>query len=182
MRTAETHERCLNGHVLALAGQHSSFDRAVWLHTWTCNLCRDLRLPRASWYEVDHLEMEGEGPSHERLVLAMRRPDVPAGVGQIEVRLHRKAIADLDLRMCWIDERGVIEQVRVDEPYRRRGFGTLLVATALARRPGYRWSTTPIEDTIAARAFWAAQRLPPGLQLGDPFHCSHMHEADVEYV
>jgi GNAT superfamily N-acetyltransferase len=55
------------------------------------------------------------------------------------------------VRMCAVDERGVIEQVRVDEDRRRHGVGTVLVTAALARGPGYAWSTTELENTAAAR-------------------------------
>ncbi|WP_116050811.1 hypothetical protein [Amycolatopsis palatopharyngis] len=47
---------------------------------------------------------------------------------------------------------GVIEHVRVDPEYLRRGYGRVLVAGALARGPGYRWSTTAVIDSAIARA------------------------------
>jgi hypothetical protein len=57
-------------------------------------------------------------PSHAALVLVARAPAVKAGVGQIVLQLHDRAIADLDVQLCGVDQRGVIEQVRVDESYR----------------------------------------------------------------
>ncbi|MGW5722993.1 hypothetical protein ACWEVP_42955 [Amycolatopsis sp. NPDC003865] len=53
----------------------------------------------------------------------------------------------------------------------------MLVLAALNHRPGYRWSTTDLGTTAGARAFWAAQHLPDGMQLGDGFYCSHMTTA-----
>lgn len=49
--------------------------------------------------------------------------------------------------------RGVIEHVRVDPEYLRRSYGRVLVAGALARGPGYRWSTTAVLDSAIARVY-----------------------------
>jgi hypothetical protein len=43
----------------------------------------------------------------------------------------------------------------------------VLVAAALSRGPSYQWSTTALDSSVAARAFWAAQRLPNEMRLGD---------------
>jgi GNAT superfamily N-acetyltransferase len=183
VRSEGQHRYCLNNHDLQTAGMTTGFDHAWWLSTTTCETCRALKWPRATWCEVDHRRLVGEKPStHAKLVLAARRPALLGGIGQLEVLLREAPIADMDVRMCPVDERGVIEQVRVDEPYRRRGFGVLLVEAALARGPGYRWSTTVVSDSAEARSFWASRRIPAGLELGVPFWCSHMREADGEFV
>lgn len=183
IRSAGPHSHCLNGHNLRTAGMNCGFDHAWWLSTTTCNSCRELEWPRPTWCELDHLHLAGEKPeTNAELVLAARRPALLGGVGQLEVRLRGAAIADINVRMCHVDERGVIEQVRVDEPYRRRGLGVVLVQAALARGPSYRWSTTSVADSAAARSFWASRRIPAGLELSVPFWCSHMREADGEFV
>lgn len=189
VRSEGPHTFCLNGHVLKAAGVNTGFDHAWWLSTTTCESCRENRWPRATWCEVDHRRLVGEGPpTHAKLVLSARRPALLGGVGQLEVRLRGAVIADMDVRMCHVDERGVIEEVRVDGPtpdhpgFRRRGFGVLLVEAALARAPGYQWSTTSVADSAEARSFWASHRIPGGLELGTPFWCSHMREADGEFV
>jgi GNAT superfamily N-acetyltransferase len=182
-RTAEHHELCLNGHTLARAGVNCSFDHGYWLSSVTCLLCLELRLPRTTWDEVDHLRLGAEHPpTHAKLLLDIVRPPMRAGVGQIVATLDGAPIADIDLRMCPVDERGVIEHIRVDDQYRRRGLGTVLVAAALARGSAYRWSTTAVDKAVAARAFWASLRLAAPLQIGEPFYCSHMREADGEPV
>lgn len=182
-RTAANHELCLNGHNLSRAGVNCGHDHGYWLSDVTCNLCLELRLPRATWDEVDHLRLGAEHPpTHAKLLLDIVRPPVRAGVGQIVAKLDGVAIADIDLRMCAVDERGVIEHVRVDDGYRRRGLGTILVAAALARAPGFRWSTMEVDKGLPARAFWASLRPAVPLQIGEPVRCSHMREADGEPV
>ena len=182
-RTAERHAYCLNGHDLDRAGRNCGHDHTYWLASTSCNLCLELGLPRATWDEIDHLRLGSEHPpTHAKLLLDIARPPVRAGVGQIIAKLDGVPIADIDLRMCSVDERGVIEHVRVDEAFLRRGLGTVLVAAALARGPGYIWSTTAVDEAVEARAFWARLRPSVPLAIGEPFYCSHMREADGESV
>lgn len=182
-RTAEHHQHCLNGHHLDRVSVNCGFDHGYWLADVTCLLCRELRLPRATWDEIDHLRLGAEHPpTHAKLLLDIARPPVRAGVGQITAKLDGDPIADLDLRMCPIDERGVLEHIRVDDQFRRRGLAGVLVAAALARGPGFHWSTTVVGKAVEARAFWASVRPAVPLQIGEPFYCSHMREADGEPV
>jgi hypothetical protein len=90
-------------------------------------------------------------------------------------------VGDAGLRVCGPRRRAALEHVRVDaEPvsYRRRGYGRVLVTAALARVPSprYRWATTPLVDTVAVRAFWAAVAFPG--QLGDGGYSSDVLHAD----
>jgi hypothetical protein len=57
----------------------------------------------------------------------------------------------------------VLEHVRVDESYRRHGYGRVLVAAAQTLGRDYDWLTTAVNKSIEARAFWA--RIGP---LGRP--------------
>ena len=188
VRSEGPHRYCLNNHDLQSAGVNCGFDHAWWLPTTTCNSCWELRWPRATWCEVDRRLAGEKPPTHAKLVLEARRPTVLGGVGQLEVQLQGAVVADMDVRMCPVDERGVIEQVRVAGPagehpgFRRRGLGVLLVEAALARGPGYAWSTAVVSDSAEARSFWASRRIPAGVELGVPFWCSHMREADGEFV
>ena len=59
-------------------------------------------------------------------------------------------------------------------PYRRLGYGRVLVAAALTLGVGYDWSTTAIGDSLPTRAFWARVGLPGPTT---PAYCSHMKEA-----
>lgn len=178
VRPARHHERCLNGHLLALAGSNLSFDPGLWTHRQYCNLCSELRLPRGCWLDIDLAFIhEQPGNGEVRLGLTPRPPATPAGVGQIAFELRGVVLADIDVQLCAVDRCGVIEQVRVDEDCRRLGVGTLLVAAALSRGRGFRWSTTAVEDTARARAFWAALRTDVPLQIGDPAYCGHMVDA-----
>ncbi|MFK0249593.1 N-acetyltransferase [Amycolatopsis azurea] len=181
LRSAMRHGRCLNGHDLDLSGRGSGWDPTLDLSIGRCELCARLRLPRAEWLEVD-LRVRDEVPgSSAALLLAARPPMVRGGVGQIILQLWGTAIADLDLQVCDACQAGVVEQVRVDPGYLRRGIGTVLLDAALIRGRGYRWSTTSIADTTTAKAFWAAQHLPPGTMLGQPRRCPHMLAVD-EYA
>jgi GNAT superfamily N-acetyltransferase len=150
------------------------YDHSVYVPTSRCNLCQALGLSRSTWFEID-LRFAHETPStHAELALIARPPTTTAAVGQVVLQLRGQQIGGIDLWLCGIDRRGVIGRIRVDACYRRRGFGTVLVAAALARGPGYRWPTTAFGESVAARAFCAAQCWPDGAQLGSPFYCSHM--------
>ncbi|MFK0250192.1 hypothetical protein ACIQUM_36285 [Amycolatopsis azurea] len=133
--------------------------------------------------EVDHRRFVHEAPvTSASLVLAARPPMMRGGVGHILMQLRGVTIADLDVQMCGVCRAGVLDQVRVDGPYLRRGIGTVLVTAALSRGRGYRWSTTAIIDTVTAKAFWAAQQLPEDMVLGEPSRCSHMALAIGDHV
>ena len=150
------------------------YDHSVYVPTSSCNLCQALGLPRSTWFEID-LRFAHETPqAHAELVLVAMRPAARAGVGQVELRLRSRQIGVLDLWLCGVERRGVVGPVRVDPSCRRRGFGTVLVAAALARGTGYQWSTTALGESVTARAFCAAQRWPADTQLSTPFYCSHM--------
>lgn len=178
VRAERRHEYCLNGHRLDVAGRNASFSPDLWVHHHSCNLCNELRLPRSSWIGVGlALAHEQVGNGGSRITLAARPPSTPTGVGQIVLEVRGQPVGDVDVQMCAADRLGVIEQVRVDEDCRRLGVGTLLVTAALSRGPGYSWSTTKVEPTVRARAFWAALRTEVPLKLGEPEYCGHMLDA-----
>ncbi|MFI5593721.1 hypothetical protein ACIA5G_52475 [Amycolatopsis sp. NPDC051758] len=154
------------------------YDHSVNVPTSSCNLCQALGLSRSTWFEIDLQFAHEAPPTHAELVLIARPPKVRAGVGQVVLQLRSQRIGGLDLWLCGIDRRGVIGPVRVEDTYQHRGFGTVLVAAALARGVGYRWSTTAIGESVAVRAFCAAQRWPDGAQPSNPFYCSHMKLAN----
>ncbi|WP_409186473.1 GNAT family N-acetyltransferase [Amycolatopsis sp. VS8301801F10] len=180
IRPALRHECCLNGHRLDIAGRNASFNPNLWEHHHSCNVCSDLHLPRTSWLEVDlTLAHEQVGNGRSRLRLVARPPSTAAGVGQIALEVRGEPVGDVDVQLCAVDRLGVIEQVRVDEDCRRRGVGSLLVAAALSRGPGYGWSTTVLDRTPRARAFWAALRTDVPIRLGEPQYCGHMLDASA---
>ncbi|MDT8913465.1 GNAT family N-acetyltransferase [Amycolatopsis sp. PS_44_ISF1] len=135
----------------------------------------DLQL---GWPGLDHIILRSAGtppgPDPRMVELVAHPPDRPAGVGYLALQIHGRAVADIDLQLCQLDHIGVIEQVSVDLGYRRRGLATVLVAAALARGPGFSWSTTAIDATVAARAFWASLDTAEPLQFGQPRYCNHM--------
>jgi GNAT superfamily N-acetyltransferase len=85
------------------------------------------------------------------------------------------AASGLDLTLCPVDRNGVIEHVRAD--HRRLGYGRLLVAAARTLDPDYRWTTTTIQPTLEAKAFWATVGWDG---VGEPHYCSHQREATGE--
>lgn len=124
--------------------------------------------------------MEAVGGVQQRRVSAaveiVRVPAaVPAGVTRLDVLLDGIPVGDLHVRLCAACQQGLIEHVRVDPPYRRRGLARRLVAAATADRPGYMWSTTVIDATSEARGF-ARAGIWPGPPT--PWWCQHMREAD----
>ena len=75
----------------------------------------------------------------------------PAGPADLEIRLDGVIVGDLDFRVCVHCQLAVIEHIRIDPPYRRRGLATRAVQVILAEHPDYRWSTSLIDDTAEAR-------------------------------
>ena len=137
-RPAVHHERCFNGHDLNVAGRTMGYDHSVYVPTSSCNICQELGLSRSTWFEVD-LRFVHEAPSTQaELGLVARPPAARAGAGQVALHLRNQQIGGINLWLCGVDRSGVIGPVQVDAAYRRRGFGTVLVAAALARGPDYR--------------------------------------------
>lgn len=111
------------------------------------------------------------------LALVRIPPAVPRSrVGQLQLRVDNVVRGDVDLAVCGPCRRAVLEQVRVDPAYTRRGYGRLLVAAAVAVAPEFAWSTTAVDQANPiARAFWAAVDWPG--QLGTPAYCTDMRRA-----
>jgi hypothetical protein len=55
-----------------------------------------------------------------------------------------------------------------------------LLDAALARGPGYHWSTTRIGRAEEVRDFWAYQDPAEPLHLEQPHYCTHMRQANGE--
>lgn len=103
-------------------------------------------------------------------------PPVSAGLTHVELRVGGIVVGNLDLRICPTCAVAVVDYIRVDPPYRRRGFATRAVCGAVARYPASAWSTSPLDDSDEARAFWASVDWPG--TLGNPAECPHMRQAD----
>lgn len=163
--------RCPWGHDLAIGGRTGGYSHFYDLHDHHCRACRAAGRPGA-WATIDPArQATPDTATGDGLELVAIPPAQRAGVGQIEIHLRRAVLGDIDLSLCRVEQRAVIEHIRVDETYRRYGFGRVLVAAALARAPRYHWSSTEI-TTDHARAFWAA--VAPPIALGEPHWCSHM--------
>jgi GNAT superfamily N-acetyltransferase len=172
-------DRCLRGHVLAVAGATNGWSHAYGLPTVTCEVCSVLYgAAAATWclldpvvrYRLDEMPEQG-------LVLVMIPPAHPrAGVGRVELRLNREPVAAVWLAVCPPCRRVVLTDLRVGQDWRRRGYGRVLVASALAfAGPSvYRWSTVRLPDALEAHAFWSALGGFP--TLGSPGPCSDMVE------
>lgn len=175
--------RCLRGHDLSLAGVSRSWHTLYQAAEVRCELCLRLRDERASWCLIDPRQQREE-PDSNGVVLVVRAPAVRGGVGRITVYMRRHSVGEVDIAACGPCRRACLEQIRVDERFRRLGIGRLLVAAALARLPAehYSWSTTAVDDSLEARAFWAVVGFPG--RLGEPNYCRDMRAAagaDVEW-
>ncbi len=103
-------------------------------------------------------------------------PVVEHAPGRLELHLDGRAVAEVDVSLCEVCRVGVIEHVRVEPTFRRRGFGRRVVAAALACGPGYRWSTTEINGGNAQR-FWEEIGFTSAHRAGVPGWCEHMRAA-----
>ncbi|MEV5543275.1 GNAT family N-acetyltransferase [Saccharopolyspora shandongensis] len=103
----------------------------------------------------------------------------PAGLAVVEIREHGVIVGDADYRVCELCHLGVVEHVRVDPPFRRRGLATQAITKVLADWSGYRWSTSPINEH-GALCFWKSLDWPEPETLGSPIECAHMRHADEQ--
>jgi hypothetical protein len=167
--------RCPRGHNLAIGGRTGGYDHGHRAKTLLCDVCRgdDQNPGVGEWALIDPADqVNPDAARRAGTELVAHPPPVRAGVGRIEVHHDGHIVGDVDLMLCGVDERGVIEHIRVET--RRLGYGRLLVAAARARGYGYTWSTTTIDRTFEARAFWSRVGWPG---VGEPFYCSHMLQA-----
>jgi GNAT superfamily N-acetyltransferase len=169
--------RCLRAHDLAIATSGTGYHHRYNLGTCTCNICWALRDPLHTWALVDPAgQHTAEDAPNAGLALVRIPPSVRGGTGQLQLRIDGVTLADLGLAVCGPCRRAVLEQVRVDEPHRRQGFGRVLVAAALALAlpRDYRWSSTTVDDHVIAHAFWAAVGWPGQFT---PAYCTDMDRA-----
>jgi hypothetical protein len=134
-------DRCFRGHDLSIAGCTTGWSHRYDRPTQTCTACWNLRDERASWCLVDPtVQLPAAEVPALGLALVRIPPLVPrGGVGQLDVRIDAQALGDVDVAICTLCRRAVIEQIRVDEDHRR-----LLIAAALALAPTCTWSTTKV--------------------------------------
>ncbi|MQA10529.1 MAG: GNAT family N-acetyltransferase [Pseudonocardiaceae bacterium] len=177
--SAQSPDYCLRGHRLQIAGVTGRYSHYYRLTDITCEVCYALKDPLATWYLIDPTEQySAEDADTMGLVLVLIPPAMRGGLGHIELWLGGVSVGDIDLRACGPCRRAVLEHVRVDEKYRRMGYGRVLVAAAVARAPGYSWSTTTMDTSLATRAFWAAVGdQVPGDIGGPPNYCTDMLRA-----
>jgi GNAT superfamily N-acetyltransferase len=167
--------RCPAGHLRDLAGPNSGFNHASQLREYSCGVCRELGDPRASWTAIDPALQHPADAVPRGLALIRIPPRRPATAGRIELRLSGETFGRVEVTLCRIEKRAVLEQLLVAKQHRRRGVGRVLVAAALALGTGYDWSTVKPDSSLEARAFWARLGLVCG--PAEPFYCSHMDEA-----
>ena len=171
-------DRCPRGHDLQVAGTTTGWAAGLRLATQTCTACWGVRDERATWCLVDPAVQHrlDQAPTYG-LALVRIPPAMPrGGVGRLQLRVDGHARGDVDIALCGPCHRAVLEQVRVDTGYLRRGYGRVLIAAVLALAPAYDWSTTAVDraDPVAC-AFWAAVHWPG--TLGTPAYCSDMLRA-----
>jgi GNAT superfamily N-acetyltransferase len=180
---ATTPEWCLRGHRLEVAGRNGTYNHVYALHQTSCNVCCELEFDsdmerwRASWCVVDpSRQYDASAAPTDGLVLVRVPPARRAAPGRIELRLAGKTVGDIDVVLCPIDgETRRAGTTRVDELYRRHGYGRVLVAAALTLGRDYDWSTTAVNKSIEVRTFFWARIGPPGPTV--PAYCSHMQES-----
>lgn len=172
--------QCLRGHTLAVGGATAGWSHAYGLPTVTCEVCyarRDTRDAKATWCLLDPTVQYSAGTAPDLGLVLVTLPPVQrrAGVGRIELRWDRKPVGAVWLAICAPCRRALLTGLRVEPDRRQLGYGTVLVAAALALAapPDYRWSTTTLPDSPEVLAFWATVGGFPG--LGAPEPCSDMH-------
>lgn len=181
MRTVEPHAECLNGHRLDYAGVTHMFSHGLNTHATCCDLCAELHLDRHAWFAVDHTLVRRADEEVDPAVgieFVIYPPEVPAGTGEIQLYFERKPVARVRLLMCRVERHGVLVHVEVKESYWRRRMASTLIACAVARGPRYHWSTVPVPNTAAVRAFCASMTTQRELHIGQPHYCSHMAHAN----
>ncbi|QWF85825.1 GNAT family N-acetyltransferase [Amycolatopsis sp. CA-230715] len=171
---------CPAGHRLGGDDSTGPVDAVYRLPTTTCSACRAAGDDRATWATIDprRVHTTAEAPA-AGLVLVRHPPPsgYPAAPSSIALQLDGVTIGDIDIAVCDVDALGVVEHVRIDPGYRRRGLGRLLIAAAYTSAPTCDWSITAI--TPSAVDFWAA--IHPLGAATPPRYCVH-HREDAEHV
>lgn len=169
-------ERCLRGHRLTIAEASAGWSHDELSPTVTCRLCSEIRAQRATWLLIDPARQYiTHAPREHRPALIAHPPLERTGVGSIQLKRRGVIVGDVDISICGPCRRAVLESIRVDDAHRRRGYGLVLLAAAVARAPidQYDWSSTAVPDTVTARGFWSVAEFPG--TLGTPNYCTDMH-------
>jgi hypothetical protein len=147
----------LAGHLLSLAGTNGEFCRLYRAHQLIFLLCAEIHAT-GTWALIDPARQVAIRRRRSR---GRQRPASGQGAAAGPLRRRPDRASDrppdprrIDIMLCPVDRNGVIEHVRTD--HRRLGYGRLRVAAA----PDYCWTTTTINTTLAAKAFWATVGYP----------------------
>jgi GNAT superfamily N-acetyltransferase len=174
------------GHILA-GGATCSYSHYYALQSTSCDIweaCGSSRhhRPYAGWCEIDPVVQHDAttAPTSALFSCGCRHQSAPPSADRNSTR--RQTVDDVDLVLCpW--RKICPPALCVDSERRRRGYGRALVVAALTLGSGSDWSTTAINETIEARAFWASVGLPgPGIPAfcttcgGSGMHLMHGHE------
>ena len=169
-----TPEACPRGHARRA---HGGFYWAPGLrrHVLYCRRCRDSDASD-EWALIDpeydqHTAEQARGRGLELVVIA---PAVAAAPGRIELRVDGQPRSAVEVSLCGQDRTGVLGTVHTDEPYRRLGYGRVLVLAALARGPGYTWSTMTSKELSSTETAAAFLRSLPLSSGEEPRYCQHM--------
>ncbi|WP_284747664.1 GNAT family N-acetyltransferase [Amycolatopsis sp. RTGN1] len=173
---------CLRDHRLDLDldDKLAPYSHRYKLHGTLCEVCRaqegldpsEHRL--AEWVHLDvAAQYTPEMAPGAGLVVVVHQP--PAGTlsGRIELRLDGREVATATASICGSCRTATLDYVHVTAEHRRLGYGRTLVAAAVARAPGYRW-TAPLPRGLVASSFRARIAMR---RAGPP--CAHSGGDDV---
>jgi GNAT superfamily N-acetyltransferase len=128
----------------------------------------------AEWARLDVTSARAFDPAFsDGMFLVVREPPSGTLTGQIDLHLDRAQVATATLSICVPCRAAILDYVHIVASYRRLGYGRTLVAAALARAPGYRWTALlpdgPVAQSFRARIAMRCVGLP----------CIHRGDGDV---
>lgn len=154
---------CLRGHWLNLDlyDKLAPYSHRYRLHATLCEVCRSdeacnpSKRRLAEWAHLDVTSPRAFDPTFgDGLLLIVRAPPPGTLAGQIDLHLAGTKVAAATLSICVPCRAATLDYVHVVADHRRLGYGRTLVAAAVARAPGYRW-TAPLPDGPVAQSFRA---------------------------
>lgn len=159
-RSPTAGDRCPWGCDLSVAGSKAGYSHWYGAPTFTCTACRNVGGPHAGEWITVNPGVEHQKRLDEReglkISLVVLPPEVPAGVGQIQLVHQATVLGYVDLSLCPHGcRRAVVQHLEVAAERRRRGVGRVLVAAARARCERFAVTTAPLPADPVCTRFWA---------------------------
>ncbi|MFE5565951.1 GNAT family N-acetyltransferase [Amycolatopsis japonica] len=178
-RTPAAPARCPWGCDLSLSGVTAGYSHWYGTGSFTCLACRNTGEPHAGeWITINPAVQKRPGEVNGlKIALVVLPPQIPAGLGQIQLVHHREVFGYVELSLCPKGcGRAVVQYLEVAESRRRRGVGRVLVEAVRTRCATFTITTAPLPSEPGCVRFWSQIGI---LGPQDPRPCGHQADAGI---